>query len=355
MKYHSFILFACLAATLTSCKKSDDPSSSTSTIKPKVVTTMAGNGQASSSNGSGSGATFNNPKAVTADADGNVYVCDTDNALIRKITPAGVVTTFAGGGPGGGSTNGTGTAASFQEPIGITIDASGNLYVADRGNGLIRKITPAAVVSTFAGGGSGDGTNGTGTNASFFGPVGLTTDKNGNIYVAEQAGCRVRKITPSAVVSTLAGSGTQGTADGTGTAASFKDAYGIGVSPNGNVYVASGVANTIRKITPAGVVTTFAGSATDGETDGTGTAATFGIPTGIAVDNNGNLYVSELGNHIRKITPSGVVTTFAGSTNGFADGTGADAQFAGLFGICLRGNYLYVADTGNQRIRKVSK
>jgi sugar lactone lactonase YvrE len=354
MKHHSLILFAGLIVLFASCKKSDDASSDGSTITPKVVTTMAGNGTPSYVDGSGSGATFNNPKAVTADADGNVYVCDTDNRVIRKITPAGVVTTFAGGGPGS-TTNGTGTAASFQEPIGITIDASGNLYVADRTTGLIRKITPAAVVTTFAGGGSGSGTNGTGTAASFAGPVGLATDKNGNIYVAEESGCRIRKITPSAVVSTLAGSGTQGTADGTGTAASFTDAYGIGVSPNGNVYVASGVSNTIRKITPAGVVTTFAGSATDGETDGTGTAATFGIPTGVAVDNNGNLYVSELGNHIRKITPSGVVTTFAGSTSGFADGTGADAQFAGLFGICLRGNYLYAADANNNRIRKISK
>ena len=354
MKHLSLSLFIGLAVSLASCKKSDDPSSSVS-ITPKVVMTMAGNGNPSLINGSGSGATFNNPKGVTADADGNVYVADTDNMVIRKITPAGVVTTFAGGGPGT-STNGTGTSASFSEPLGIAIDASGNLYVSDRNNGLIRKITPAAVVTTFAGGGSGPEINGTGTEASFFAPAGLTVDKQNNVYVAEQGGCRVRKITPAGVVTTLAGSGTQGTADGTGTAASFTDAYGIGVSPNGNVYVASGVAHVIRKITPGGVVTTFAGTGSAGFTNGTGTAASLDIPTGVVVDGNGNLFVSELGNNcIRKITSAGVVTTFAGSTIGFADGTGTDAKFNGLFAIGLRGNYLYLADTGNQRIRKVSK
>lgn len=356
MKHHSLVLFIGLAVALASCKKSDDPSSSSVNITPKVATTMAGNGNGSLINGSGSGATFNNPKAVTADADGNVYVADTDNMVIRKITPAGVVTTFAGGGPGT-TTNGTGTSASFSEPLGIAIDASGNLYVSDRTNGLIRKITPAAVVTTFAGGGSGPEINGTGTAALFSGPAGLAVDKNGNVYVAEEGGNRIRKITPAGVVSTLAGSGAQGTADGTGTAASFTDNYGIAVSSNGTVYVSNAASvHLIRKITTAGVVTTFAGTGSPGFTNGTGTAASFNIPTGIAVDGDGNLYVSELGNSsIRKITPSGVVTTFAGSTTGYADGTGTDAQFNGPFGIGLRENYLYLADTGNHRIRKISK
>lgn len=355
MKYNSILLCACLMAVFSSCKKSDDPSSSGASVKPKVVTTIAGNGTASLVNGSGSGATFNNPRAVVADVNGNIYVADTDNNVIRKVTPAGVVTTFAGTGASG-STNGAGTSATFSDPIGITIDAAGNLYVGDRGNNLIRKITPAAVVSTFAGGGSGPDINGTGTAASFLAPAGVAVDKNNNVYVAEEAGYRVRKITPAGVVSTLAGSGSYGSANGTGTAASFQEPYGIAVSANGTVYLADAHANQVRKITSTGVVTTFAGSGSAGSVDGTGTAATFDVPTGTVVDANGNVYVSQLGNSlIRKITPAGVVTTFAGSTNGYADGTGTEAKFNGLFGISLRGNYLYIPDSGNQRIRKISK
>jgi sugar lactone lactonase YvrE len=223
-----------------------------------------------------------------------------DAGTIRKITPTGVVSTIAG----------TGTGVFFSEPGILAADASGNVYVADFD--LIRKVTPAGVVSTLAGGGWGEGScivNGTGTQASFCEPGSLAADASGNVYVADLN--LIRKITPAGVVTTLAGrEEASGSANGTGTQASFSYQLGIAVDPSGNVFVADSGNNLIRKVTPAGVVTTIAGSGESGTTNGKGKAASFDFSrygsSIIKVDSVGNLYVLKQGyggiNPIRKIT-----------------------------------------------------
>ena len=213
------------------------------------------------------------------------------------------VTTFAGSSQG--SANGTGTNATFNSPVGITPDSSGNLYVADRSNHRIRKITPLGVVTTFVGG-SGGYQDGTGTNAQFNSPYFTALDSSGNMYVSDTGNHRIRKVTPEGVVTTLAGNGSQGSTDGTGTNASFKFPHGIVADSAGNVYVADTYNYRIRKITPSGVVTTLAGNSSQGTTNGTGTNANFTWLIGITIDSSGNLYVVDQTPNIRKITPLGV-------------------------------------------------
>jgi len=320
------------------------------------VTTLAGSGASGSANGIGTAASFNRPYSVAVDGSGNVYVADYWNHLIRKITSAGVVTTLAGTGSSG-SANGTGTAASFNNPQGVSVDGSGNVYVADYGNHLIRKITSAGVVTTLAGSGSSGSANGTGTAASFDYPVGVAVDGSGNVYVADTDNHLIRKITSAGVVTTLAGSGSSGSANGTGTAASFNIPRCVAVDGSGNVYVADYANHLIRKITSAGVVTTLAGSGSQGSTNGTGTAASFVFPVGVAVDGSGNVYVADTNNHlIRKITSAGVVTTLAGSgSQGSANGTGTAASFSQPCGVAVDGSgNVYVTDRDNHLIRKIT-
>ena len=203
---------------------------------------------------------FNIPTGVAVDSAGNVYVADQGNHTIRKITPAGVVSTLAGLAGSAGSTDGTGSAARFFQPLGVAVDAAGNVYVADTNNQTIRKITPAGVVSTLAGLANSQGsTDGTGSAARFFAPTSVAVDAVGDVYVADDSNHTIRKITPAGVVSTLAGlAGSAGFADGTGSAARFNNPSGVTVDAAGNAYVADSDNSAIRKITPAGVVTTFA-------------------------------------------------------------------------------------------------
>ena len=342
-----------LAATLISaCKKSSSSNSNSSTA---IVITLAGSGAQGKVNGTGTAASFNTPLGVAVDATGNVYVADWLNQLIRKISPAGVVSTLAGSGVLG-ATNGIGTAASFNSPYGVAVDATGNVYVADAVNGLIRKISPAGVVGTLAGSSVQGATNGTGTAASFFHPWGVAVDATGNVYVADNGNNLIRKISPAGVVSTLAGSGVQGNINGMGTAASFSSPQGVAVDAAGNVYVGDQGSNLIRKISPTGAVSTLAGSGMSGNTNGTGTAASFNNPTGVAVDATGNVYVADQTNElIRKISPAGAVSTLAGSgVSGNSNGTGTAASFNHPAGVTVdaTGN-VYVADTQNNLIRKI--
>jgi len=320
-----------------------------------IVTTLAGSGSPGFADGAGTSASFYYPIGVAVDSSGNAYVADALNNLIRKITPAGVVSTFAGSGSRG-STNGTSTAASFASPNGIALDSSGNFYVSDTGNSLIRKIAADGVVTTLAGSTVGLFIDGPGTAARFDNLQSIAVDSSGNIYVAERNLFKIRKITPEGAVTTFAGSGTRGSSNGTGTSASFYLPMGVAVDSSGNVYVADQGNNLIRKITPSGVVSTFAGSGSRGNTNGTGTAASFNGPTGIALDSSGNVYVSDNGNHlIRKITSAGVVSTLAGTgSQGSENGEGTAASFYAPYGISVdsTGN-VYVADTYNHLVRKI--
>jgi len=309
--------------------------------------------------GTGASARFTFPIASAIDGAGTTWVVDSENHTIRKVTAAGVVTTFAGAARSGGSADGAGAAARFSYPAGIALDAAGNAYVADWGNRTIRKITPSGLVSTLAGTAGGSGSvDGAGSSASFLGPRGIAVDASGTLYVADTDGSTVRKITPAGVVSTLAGlAGTRGTADGAGTAARFYYPRALAVAANGTVIVADTFNNAVRAITPAGVVSTLAGG-TQGFDDGSGSAAQFSSPSGIAVDAAGTAYVADTDySLIRKVTPAGVVTTLAGSPGSIdsVDGSGSAAQFVRPWGVAVdSAGALVVADTGAQTMRKVS-
>ncbi|MBI2948176.1 MAG: SBBP repeat-containing protein [Verrucomicrobia bacterium] len=325
------------------------------------VTTLAGSAESSgSANGTGAAARFYKPCGLTVSANGNVFVADTYNHALRKITPDGVVATVAGTAGSAGSTDGTASAAQFDSPTGVAVDAAGNVFVADYSRNLIRKMTTAAVVTTFAGRAGGFGAvDGAGNAARLNYPSGTAVDGSTNVYVTDLANHTIRKITPAGVVTTLAGmAGREGSANGTGSAAQFNTPTGVAVDTNGNVYVADTYNHTIRMITPAGSVTTLAGSSgLSGANNGTGSAAQFYLPMSVAVDTSGNVYVADTWNHtIRKITPAGTVTTFAGTAGraGNADGTGTAATFYFPQGIAAdRVGNLYVADNGNHTIRKI--
>ena len=343
MKNLRFVSMALLAAGLMLVHR---------TASAQVVTTLAGSGAVGSADGNGAEASFAYPLGLAVGPSGDVYVADTGSLKIRKITPEGLVTTLAGDGlPGYG--DGIGTQANFWGPLGVAADGSGNVWVADSDDGFdgayIKKITPGGVVVNmilYPG----------------FNPVAIAVNNSGSLYVLDLDGGlwkisadlksillmtvvptpitrsgvavdgagnvyfsgrdKIQKITPDGTVTTLAGSGSPGSADGAGTSASFRGPNGLAVDSSGNVYVADRDNNTIRKITSSGIVTTLAGSASPGSADGTGIAASFNSPAGVALDASGNLYVADSGNQkIRKIT-------FPGST---------EACVSDLTTLCLSG------------------
>jgi len=304
--------------------------------------------------GTGAAARFADPFGLALDGAGNLYVADSYNCSIRKITPAGVVTTLAGLYTGVPLANGTGAAAGFGYPEALAVDSAGNVLVADVFNQVIRKVTPAGVVTTFAGSGAVGSQNGQGTTASFHDPYGIAVDGSGNLYVADLSNRVIRLITPGGMVSTFAGSGSYGYQDGPAASAMFLDPRDVAVDASGNVYVAD--SETIRKIS-GGVVSTLAGTGAIGSANGAGATATFYAPRGLAVDGSGNVYVADSDNAmIRKITPGGTVSTLAGTgTSGSLDGPALSATFDLPRGVAAdaAGN-VYVADSGNNLIRKVS-
>jgi sugar lactone lactonase YvrE len=315
-------------------------------VDPLTITTLAGAaGSSGSVDGTGGSARFNHPSDLAADNAGNVFVTDTNNHTIRKITSAGVVTTLAGLAGNSGNTDATGTNARFNSPTGITVDGPGNLYVADTDNNTIRKVTAGGVVTTLATG--------------FNHPSDVAADGAGNLFVADAGNNTIRKIIISTgAVSLVAGqAGSRGSADGTGSAARFSSPEGVAVDSSGNLYVADTNNQTIRKVSLAGAVTTLAGQAgLSGSSDGAGNAARFQNPLDLTVDGSGNIWVADTDNHtIRKITPAGLTGTVAGQAglSGSADGTGSAARFFYPSGVAVdsAGN-VYVADTNNQTIRK---
>jgi sugar lactone lactonase YvrE len=319
-----------------------------------VVTTLAGNGTQAHVDGSAPGAAFIYPQGIALDGSGNLYVVD--NNRIRKITMTPTIGTSSLAGNGiAGNTNATGSFAQFNSPAGVAVDRAGNVYVADQGNDQVRKITSTGVVTILAGtkGGFVDGTS---TVARFNTPTGIAVDLSGNVFVADQINHRIRKITSSGSVSTLAGNGIRGFADGQGLAAQFNYPVAVATDVSGNVYVADANNNRIRKITPDGTVSTLAGSGLTGFTDGNAAVAKFSSPFALTVDASGNVYVADKrNNRIRKITSDGTVSTLAGSVAGFADGIGTSALFSGPLGItCDASGNIYVADAGNNRIRKIT-
>jgi sugar lactone lactonase YvrE len=326
----------------------------------RLTTTEGSPGVRGSQDGSGTAAQFFAPAGVAVDMSRNLYVADSGNSTIREITPGGVVTTLAGTPMNSGYADGTGAAAQFSSHLGVAVDGSGNVFVADGFNDVIRKITPGGVVTTYAGmaGHSGGYADGPAASAQFDYPTGVAVDSGGNVYVADTDNAVIRKITPGGMVTTLAGNeaGEGGSADGTGIAAQFSIPSGVAVDDAGNVYVADTGNDVIRVITPAGVVTTLAGAAgNQGTSDGTGLAARFNAPTGVAVDAGGNVFVADSGNStIRRIAPGGVVTTLAGlpGISGDVDGIGPQARLGTPAGLAADGSGgVYVADSYTETIR----
>ncbi|MBP6126718.1 NHL repeat-containing protein [Flavobacterium sp.] len=321
------------------------------------VTTFAGFNFSGYQDGPLQTAQFNAPDAACFDTDGNMYVADRFNHKIRKISTIGIVTTIAGSTEG--FANGLGTAAQFNQPAGICIDALGNLYVADSNNNCIRKITPAGLVTTFAGSTAGF-VDGFVTAAKFYYPHDICIDTLGNLYIADTFNNKIRKIaTGSLIVTTLAGS-TEGYLDGPSATAQFYWPWGVCVDSNFNVYVASNY--RIRKITPDGMVTTYAGSSF-GSADGPANIAQFRNPQSLCIDSLNIVFVVDsVSNNIRKIDADGNVTTYAGpagmsssGSGGDIDGYSTDARFSSPTGICIAAdNSLYVLQQNYGKIRKIT-
>jgi streptogramin lyase len=320
-----------------------------------TVSTFAGDGLPGFAEGTGVAAQFQFPFAVALDGAGSIFVADAMNHRIRKITPSAEVTTLAGAGYRG-FINGPGNQAGFGFPTGIAVDPLGNIYVGDDDFNMVRKVTVAGVVSTVAGDLDSGSADGVGQAARFYRPVGVATDTAGNVFVADYFNNAIRRVTPAGEVTTLAGNGTPGYKDGPGAAAQFYAPIGVAVDRSGYVYVADEGNNMIRKISPSREVSTLAGDTSAGFKDASGTAARFISPIGITADASGNVYVGDWGNHrIRKISPTGAVTTVAGDGQpSFKDGAAVTAHFKYPCGLAIdAAGTIYVADQGNHRIRKL--
>lgn len=364
MKKVRLTLFGLLLVTAFSCKKSQkiEVKKPTDTI----VSTLAGAGNPSFLDGTGLNTSFNYPQKIVTDASGNIYVADQKNHRIRKVTAQGVVTTIAGNG-NQGNADGQGADAQFNQPIGITVDGNGNLYIADAGNNSIRKITASGMVSTLAGGSGGGFADGTGSTAQFNYPFGITVDASGNLLVADLGNNRIRKVTQSGVVTTFAGNGQTILVNGPLATATMYNANSITIDPkSGNIYVSQD--SFIRKITPDGQVSVLAGSTNQlngaGYIDGPGLVAKFYYIYQMAVDKDGNIFAADYNNHvIRKITPDGYVSTYAGKRYAgtviptpYQDGPPSTALFARPSGIAIdKDGNLIVSEQDGNHIRKISE
>lgn len=318
-----------------------------------TVTTYAGDGAPGTADGAArTQARFADPFGVAVDREGNVYVADGgESNRVRKITPEGIVSTLAGGAPEG-HRDGAGASAAFHTPSGLAIDRRGNLYVADTGNNRIRKITPEGTVSTIAGDGVAGHADGVGVAAQFNAPVGVAVDRDDNVYVADTYNDRIRKITAEGQVTTLAGGAKPGDADGPGPDALFDTPCGVAVNAEGDVFVADTGNNLLRKLTKDGQVVTLHVGAM-----GTGEPQTLDAPIGLIITHDNFIYVGESGrSRIVQVAPDNSARLIAGKGRGFADGDGQErARFNNLAGIAVdRTGALYAADGANYLVRKIA-
>src|SRR5262245_42591634 len=337
-----------------------------------VIHTLAGSGDEgfSGDGGPAAAAQLGSPVGVAADGAGNLFIADPYSSRIRKVNPDGIITTVAGNGTFGFSGDGgPAAAAPLGSPVGVAVDGAGNLFIADFNNNRIRKVTAAGVITTvagtgrafpFSGGFSGDG--GPATAAQLNLPQGIAVD-GGNLLIADSFNQRVRKVNLGGVITTVAGDGafTGLSGDfGPATAAELRSPAGVAVDSDGNLFLADTFNNRIRKVNPAGVITTVAGHGEfsfsgDG---GPATAAQLNQPHDVVVDAEGNLFIADTqNNRIRRVTPAGIISTAAGTTAGFS-GDGGPASAARLnqpYAVAVDGaGNLFIADTANNLIRKVT-
>ncbi len=332
-------------------------------LHSQIVTTYAGiPDSVGYTDGPIESSTFNNPHGIAVGTDGTIYIADRFNHTIRKIGTDGIVSTIAGQAGLSGDLDGSGAEALFYEPWGITVDNSDNIFVADTRNNKIRKISPEGNVTTYAGTGSYGISSGPGNVSTFGFPTGIDVDSDGNVYVADHNTHIIRRISISGFVTTIAGTPyILGDVDGAANAASFNRPYGLTVDQEGNIYVADEWNHKIRKISTDGIVSTVAGEGSEGDSDGIGEDAEFRFPWDITIDDDGDLYVADGFNYaIRKIVlgNENVVTTYAGTlgTAGAFDGYGNGARFVSTTGIAYSAyqDEIFVADAYNDIIRRVT-
>lgn len=332
-------------------------------ISGSNISTVAGNGGLSSS-GDGGPATssqLNTPLGVAVDSSGNFYIADALNNTIRKVSSGGIISTYAGNSvPGSSGDGGAPTAAQLNAPQGVAVDSSGNLYIADTQNHKVRKIS-AGVISTFAGSGtagfSGDG--GAATSATLNEPFAVAVDGPGNVYIAEFGNSRIRKVDTKGIITTVAGNGVSGYGGdgGAATNALLNGPQGVAVDSAGNIYIADTANNRVRQVTPAGVIGTIVGNGLAGfAADGVQAVNTqVGNPIGVAVDTVGNLYVADGNARVRKVFPSGIIVTIAGTgVRGYSGdgGTGTAAMLSAPSAVAVdSAANVYVADTLNNAVR----
>lgn len=400
------------ASLATACGGGGGGSSDEQVAGPPSLALLAGvaPGGAGSVDGPADVARFDGPAGIAVDAAGNVYVCDLRNATIRRIDAQGVVTTLAGLAHVQGWVDGTGSQARFRRPLRLALDSSANLYVADNENNSIRKVTPAGSVSTYAGSPDSGSDDGPAASARFKSPTAVAVDAVGNVFVSDSGNNTIRRISTQGVVTTIAGAvGQSGSDDGPALQARFGAGTAIASDGAGGLWIADAENKTIRRLTPDGFVRTVAGRVgVSGSADGTGAEATFDLPFEIASDASGNAYVSDRRSYaFRKVTASGVVTTISGSPDlgtgatvnephplavsadggihfvdrqlntvmamspagvvstfagvasagtGFVDGPGPDARFNGAAGIATdTTGIIYVFDGGNGAVRTISR
>ena len=332
-----------------------------------TVTTYAGNGKASSSGDGGPAtqATINRGVALATDAAGNLYAAEELGNRIRKIDRNGIISTFAGNGSQGFAGDG-GPAAQSQlnAPLGVCVDPSQNVYINDTGNKRVRKVTPNGTITTVAGNGSAvhSGDGGPALSAGFVIPIRCAVDRNNNLYIADQGAHRVRKIDPSGNISTYAGTGAQAFSGdgGPATAAALNNPTALATDASGNLYITDQANHRIRRVDPSGIIQTvaFNGSSGYGGDGGPATSASASFPGSVAVDGAGSLLIVDTNaNRLRKVT-GGTITTVAGNgAAGFSgdNGPASQAMFNGPFAVAVdsRGN-VYLGDIANNRIRKIT-
>src|SRR5579871_851315 len=346
-----------VSVTLVSCSKSSSSSSNSSV----TVSTLVGSGSSGNTNGTGTAADFTFPSAIVAinyAGTNDLFVGDFGNSLIRTVNiSSGATGTYAGTGISGFA-NGAALSAEFNGPANIAFDASGDLFISDEENNMIREVTTSGNTITFAGTGTAGLKAGPVATAQLNHPEGIVIDASNNMYIADLGNNVIRKINISTgTISTFAGTGAAGLDNGATANATFNEPYGMALDAAGNVYVTDILNNCIRKITVStSTVSTFAGTGAKGFSNGAAASATFNQPLGCIFDSGGNMYVSDTYNNvIRKISASGNVTTFAGTgAQGMTNGSASTATFNFPIGLAISGNAVFVADTHNNVIRKIT-
>ena len=333
-----------------------------------TITTIAGTGVQgfSGDGGPATSAKLYAPTGVAVDGQGNVYIADHSGARVRKVSRGGTISTFAGtGGAGFSGDGGPATSARVGTPYGVAVDGQRNVYISDRYNNRVRKVSPGGTITTFAGTGAyGSGSFGDGgpaTSAQLRNPYGVAVDGQGNVYIADHGHSRVRKVNPGGTITTFAGTGVPGFSGdgGRATAAKLISPRGLAVDGRGNVYISDRDNNRVRKVSPGGTITTFAGtgeSANDGDGDGgPATSARIQHPEGMVVDPQGNVYIAA-GSSVRRVSPGGTITTFAGGgrSNPGDGGPATSAVLRAPDGVALDGiGNVYIAEAWG-RVRKVT-